>query len=432
MPTTDGYNGAYTGPEIDAGIARANQAITVENSGVASMSETLGSGPYTIEFTEEAGSGGGSLPDGSAGQILGYVEDNVVGPIMSKSDLLSDETAEIYNQLPLSWKIGTLGTTAVCEGAAYGNGLFVAISRANTIGAFVSTDGITWMHVAFPVTFDARAVAFGAGKFVITGASTNIVLYSENGQNWLQATMPYTGLFENLCYGNDKFVSFYLDSNTTRFVYSQDGITWTSGGTLSYIPLYALGYGNGKFIAFGTEPYYSTDGISWAKGTATGGGGNIKRAIAYGNGKFVAVGNSGQAAYSEDGISWSNQDALPTSDTYTVLTFGDGQFVTANKNAFAYSKDGITWAAGTLPASKTWTQIIYADDKFLAVSSSGTTIYSLQNRECKTPDDAFFNLAVSLGVYVDSTQNQEAETTLTLDMLADHEERLCMLELTAL
>ena len=114
------------------------------------------------------------------------------------------------------------------------------------------------------------------------------------------------------------------------------------------------------------------------------------------------------------------------------MTFGDGQFVTANKNAFAYSKDGITWAAGTLPASKTWTQIIYADDKFLAVSSSGTTIYSLQNRECKTPDDAFFNLAVSLGVYVDSTQNQEAETTLTLDMLADHEERLCMLELTAL
>lgn len=54
MPTTDGYNGAYTGPEIDAGIARANQAITVENSGEVSMSETLGSGPYTIEFTEEA------------------------------------------------------------------------------------------------------------------------------------------------------------------------------------------------------------------------------------------------------------------------------------------------------------------------------------------------------------------------------------------
>lgn len=54
MPTTDGYNGACTGPEIDKGIARANQAVTVPGSGTASMSETLGSGPYTIEFTEEA------------------------------------------------------------------------------------------------------------------------------------------------------------------------------------------------------------------------------------------------------------------------------------------------------------------------------------------------------------------------------------------
>ena len=33
MPTTDGYNGAYTGPEIDKGIARANQAVTVPGSG---------------------------------------------------------------------------------------------------------------------------------------------------------------------------------------------------------------------------------------------------------------------------------------------------------------------------------------------------------------------------------------------------------------
>lgn len=75
-------------------------SVSVPGSGALSMSETLGSGPYTIEFTEEAGSGGGSLPDGSAGQILGYVEDNVVGPIMSKSDLLSAETAALFPGLP--------------------------------------------------------------------------------------------------------------------------------------------------------------------------------------------------------------------------------------------------------------------------------------------------------------------------------------------
>lgn len=37
-------------------------SVSVPGSGALSMSETLGSGPYTIEFTEEADSGGGSLP----------------------------------------------------------------------------------------------------------------------------------------------------------------------------------------------------------------------------------------------------------------------------------------------------------------------------------------------------------------------------------
>lgn len=58
MPTTEGYNGAYTGAQIDAGIAKANQAITVESGGELDMAESLGSGPYTIEFTEETSSGG--------------------------------------------------------------------------------------------------------------------------------------------------------------------------------------------------------------------------------------------------------------------------------------------------------------------------------------------------------------------------------------
>ena len=69
MPTTDGYNGAYTGPEIDKGIARANQAVTVPGSGTAFMSETLGSGPYTIEFTEEAGSGESSGESFAIGDV---------------------------------------------------------------------------------------------------------------------------------------------------------------------------------------------------------------------------------------------------------------------------------------------------------------------------------------------------------------------------
>lgn len=69
MPTTEGYNGAYTGPQIDSGIARANQSITVTGSGSASMAESLGTGPYTIEFTEEAGSGESSGESFAIGDV---------------------------------------------------------------------------------------------------------------------------------------------------------------------------------------------------------------------------------------------------------------------------------------------------------------------------------------------------------------------------
>lgn len=57
----EGYNGVYTGQQIDAGIAKANQAITVNGSGTVSMEETLGDGPYTIEVTEESDEAFGSI-----------------------------------------------------------------------------------------------------------------------------------------------------------------------------------------------------------------------------------------------------------------------------------------------------------------------------------------------------------------------------------
>lgn len=58
MPTTEGYNGTFTGPQIDEAIAKTKNAITVSNGGELDMAESLGDGPYVIEFTEETSSGG--------------------------------------------------------------------------------------------------------------------------------------------------------------------------------------------------------------------------------------------------------------------------------------------------------------------------------------------------------------------------------------
>lgn len=58
MPTTEGYNGTFTGPQIDEAIAKTKNTITASNGGELDMAESLGDGPYVIEFTEETSSGG--------------------------------------------------------------------------------------------------------------------------------------------------------------------------------------------------------------------------------------------------------------------------------------------------------------------------------------------------------------------------------------
>lgn len=62
MATTEGYNGAYTGQQIDAAIGKINDAVTVPGGGTMQMGESLGEGPYTIEVTED-GEGGDLLAE---------------------------------------------------------------------------------------------------------------------------------------------------------------------------------------------------------------------------------------------------------------------------------------------------------------------------------------------------------------------------------
>ena len=150
MPTTDGYNGAYTGPEIDAGIARANQAITVENSGVASMSETLGSGPYTIEFTEEA-----DPQDVSASKIT---YDN------TESGMTATNVQDAITELSTAPKGGT--------GVPVGSIFWLAAQTAPE--GYLICDGSAVSRTEYADLFAAIGTTFGAGDGTTTFALPNL------------------------------------------------------------------------------------------------------------------------------------------------------------------------------------------------------------------------------------------------------------------
>lgn len=150
MPTTDGYNGAYTGPEIDKGIARANQAVTVPGSGTASMSETLGSGPYTIEFTEEA-----DPQDVSASEIT---YDN------TESGMAATNVQDAITELSTAPKGG--------PGVPVGSVFWLATKTAPE--GYLICDGSAVSRTEYADLFAAVGTTFGAGDGSTTFALPNL------------------------------------------------------------------------------------------------------------------------------------------------------------------------------------------------------------------------------------------------------------------
>lgn len=167
MPTTDGYNGAYTGPEIDAGIARANQAITVENSGEVFMSETLGSGPYTIEFTEEA-----DPQDVSASEIT---YDN------TESGMTATNVQDAITELSTAPKGGS--------GVPVGSVFWLATQTAPE--GYLICDGSAASRTEYADLFAAIGTTFGAGDGSTTFALPNLraaFIRGAGSQNGYSAT----------------------------------------------------------------------------------------------------------------------------------------------------------------------------------------------------------------------------------------------------
>lgn len=150
MPTTDGYNGAYTGPEIDKGIARANQAVTVPGSGTASMSETLGSGPYTIEFTEEA-----DPQDVSASEIT---YDN------TESGMTATNVQDAITELSTAPKGG--------PGVPVGSVFWLAAQTAPE--GYLICDGSAVSRTEYADLFAAIGTTFGTGDGSTTFALPNL------------------------------------------------------------------------------------------------------------------------------------------------------------------------------------------------------------------------------------------------------------------
>ena len=103
-----------------------------------------------------------------------------------------------------TWTQGTMPISVNWRAITYGNGKFVAIAY-NKVA--VSDDGINWTLTDNEIA-NLRNIVFGNGLFVITPSSGNVCYYSADGISWANTTLPESGDWRALAYGNDKFVAF--------------------------------------------------------------------------------------------------------------------------------------------------------------------------------------------------------------------------------
>lgn len=131
---------------------------------------------------------------------------------------------------------------------------------------FASTDGTTWVSKAYRAYRYCEDIAYGNGKIVVVGGTSNqyggCVWYSSDLESWTIKDSGYT--FYSVCFGNGVFVA----SADTGLLYSTDGITWSLALNLyNNTTIKKVIFTGEKFYCAGIwgYSYYSTDGITWTQ-----------------------------------------------------------------------------------------------------------------------------------------------------------------------
>lgn len=108
-------------------------------------------------------------------------------------------------------------------------------------------------------------------------------------------------------------------------------------------------------------------------------GSNIWRCITYGNGKYVAGNNQGQITTSTDGKTWATPKTIPNIKVFSDIVYDNSKFVAVSyfgaskgQGYITTSTDGVNWTTTKVVGDGFgWNGVTYGDGKFVAVGSGG-------------------------------------------------------------
>ena len=283
----------------------------------------------------------------------------------------------------------------------------------------------------------------GTGSMTVTSTGTRVMVTNSVGN-----TSTMNGTFSTSLFGGlNSYTIYYITALTPDPVTPTLSISTSLAGTPITL---TAGVGNMQIAASGwdnitpgtanaasldsTSAYYieprtvfSLPQYSQTSGTvATSltGGASFKN-IAFGNNYFLAIPTSGSVgAGSSDGLTWTSITLPSSVTTWADITYGNFYWlalgtISGGNSVVAYSNStGQGWRTTALPTVSTWSNIIYGNGTFVAISSDNNrAAYSTNQGQTWTGTSLPSSTPVTLTgtPILSTTQKKFGLSSLSLD-----------------
>lgn len=348
---------------VTAQSSAPGTVLTIGEFATASMFTSMNGLAWTESPSQGYGDPAISLGDGSASRWL----------------LANSEGRCAVSQDGINW---TLGPAMVTRGAllsvAYGSGRYVVVNSFGNL--YTSPDAKNWTARD---TLPISKLAYGNGVFIGVG-DKNRIYRSEDGIFWTSSFFGgvsyYTSTqINDVLYANGKFL---IHSGGTGLAFSPDGVAWTSTGILGLFDSYyrpMLGAWPGGFAVMawrGGDIYRNTNGTEWVHEDSSEEYG-FNDMIVSGS-RWVGVGSTALGGSPKIGLSdnlgatWSVPAAVPPHFELTAIATGGGETVAVGGSGEILSSSDLqTWERTPLFTSHGFSDVIYANGRFLAVGGNG-------------------------------------------------------------
>lgn len=306
------------------------------------------------------------LPQGNEIECVAFGNGTFVAVTRAGTVMRSTDT--------VNWTIKKLcpGLSAV----RFLNNLFVAVGSYGRL--FTSTDGAIWDEPASGTSHALADVSYGHGRFVAVG-QCGAMTSSPDGKSWTPQSSGISGKenedFRGISFGNNVFIITGLNQTVLR---SSDGLLWKDESPSTPDRIGTIAFGGGHFVAVNDSGLLrSPDGLDWEPVVFPGS--EYLQSVEYVNGGFVAVGMKEDTGGGDDfaaiftsinGHDWTERtDVRPVTREWLFGTaFGNGTYLIGGfGGTILTSSDAITWYRNTSDSSATFYGIAYGNGTFVAV-----------------------------------------------------------------